>query len=117
MNLFAYGTLMDHRTIARVAGRRFPTATPAILHGYRKYNTQFGYPVIFPDENGSVPGVVFGSVTPADWRLLDAYEEADAFPPHYVRRLVTARGQYGTIRAYVYIGNQLYFSSRTLRPD
>lgn len=115
VNLFAYGTLMDHRTMARVTGRRFPTPTPAILHGYVKYDTRFGYPVIFPEPNQSVEGVVYTSLSPDDWKKLDQYEEADAFPPHYVRRLIVARGQYGTIRAYAYIGNHLHFSSRTLR--
>lgn len=114
MNLFAYGTLMDPRIIGRVTGRSFPKPVAATLQGYRKHDTVLGYPVIFPDSEHSVQGVVFYSLTEQDWKKLDAYEDVNVNPPQYFRRLVTVRGAHGTIRAYVYVGNQMYFSSRLI---
>lgn len=115
VNLFAYGTLMDPRIIARVTGRNFPRPTPAVLSGYKKYETTQGYPVIFSEAGQTVSGVVYYSVTDDDWKRLDRFEDTDSNPPHYFRRLVTAIGAHGTIRAYIYVGNQMYFGNRLLR--
>jgi gamma-glutamylcyclotransferase (GGCT)/AIG2-like uncharacterized protein YtfP len=116
VNLFAYGTLVDPRVIARVTGRSFPASSPAVLQGYVKRQTVFGYPALFPDPNRSVDGVVYYSLTDADWKRLDEYEGLNASPPHYYRRLVAVLGTYGTIRSHVYVGNPLYFGTRLL-PD
>jgi gamma-glutamylcyclotransferase (GGCT)/AIG2-like uncharacterized protein YtfP len=112
LNLFAYGTLMDRRVISRIIGRLVPDPVPATLHGFRKWETTLGYPVILPDANASCTGVVFYSLTQADWARLDAYENATGNPPAYTRKLVTVQGAHGRISAYVYIGNLNYFRTR-----
>lgn len=112
MNLFAYGTLMDKRIMVRVIGRSLPTAVPATLHGYRKYETTLGYPVVLPEAGASTAGMVFFSVTPADWKRLDEYENVNTSPPAYYRRLVTVQGAHGSISTYVYVGNLNFFRAR-----
>lgn len=112
MNLFAYGTLMDKRIMFRVVGRSISTAVPATLHGYRKWETSLGYPVVLPEAGASTAGMVFFNMTPADWKHLDEYENVTGNPPSYVRKLVSVQGAHGTITAYVYIGNLNFFRTR-----
>lgn len=112
MNLFAYGTLMDKRIMSRVIGRSLPTAVPATLHGFRKWETTLGYPVVLPEPGATTAGLVFYSVTAADWKRLDEYENVHGSPPAYFRKLVTVQGAHGSISTYVYIGNLNYFRTR-----
>lgn len=115
MNLFAYGTLMDKRAISRVTGRTLPQAISATLHGYRKYETTLGYPVILPEAGATCTGVVFYSLSPSDWEKLDLYENVRGNPPSYFRRLMTVHGAHGSINAFVYVGNLNFFRTR-LKP-
>jgi gamma-glutamylcyclotransferase (GGCT)/AIG2-like uncharacterized protein YtfP len=112
VNLFAYGSLMDRRVMFKVLGRPTPTSVPATLHGYRKYETTLGYPIILPEAGASTPGMVFYSITAADWKRLDEYEVVTGSPPAYVRRLVSVQGAYGSISAQVYVGNLNFFRTR-----
>lgn len=112
MHLFAYGTLTDKRVIGRITGRTLPEPVPAILHGYRKWETTLGYPIVLPESGASCTGVVYFSLTPADWQRLDAYEQVHKNPPVYFRRLVTVHGAHGSISAQLYVGNLNYFRTR-----
>lgn len=112
MNLFAYGTLMDRRIIARVTGRTLPAPVPATLFGYRKWETTLGYPIVLPETGASCSGLVYYSLTPQDWDRLDKYEDTRGNPPAYFRKFVTVQGAHGSISAQVYIGNLNYFRTR-----
>lgn len=115
MNLFTYGSLMDRRTIARVVGRTLPEAIPAVLRGYRKYETTLNYPVILPDSAAECQGLVYYSILAGDWERLDTYENANSTPPAYHRKLVTVEGKHGRISAFVYIGNLNFFRTRLIK--
>lgn len=112
MNLFAYGTLLDKRVMFKVVGRSLRTPVPATLYGYRKWETSLGYPVVLPEAGASTEGFIFFSLSAEDWKRLDMYESVYTNPPAYFRRLVTAQGAYGSISAYVYIGNLNHFRTR-----
>lgn len=112
MNLFAYGTLLDRRVMAKVTGRTLPAGVNATLHGYRKYETTLGYPVILPESGASCQGQVFFGLTHADWEKLDRYENVFDNPPAYTRKLVQVQGTHGTISAFVYVGNLNFFRTR-----
>jgi len=112
VKLFVYGTLMDRRVMTRVVGRPLPPASPAVLHGYRKWETTLGYPTLLPEPGRSCQGLVYLSLTADDFKRLDAYENACGNPPAYFRRLVTVQGAHGRISAYVYIGNLAFFRAR-----
>lgn len=112
MNLFAYGTLVDRKVITRVIGRSLPHAVPATLQGYRKWETTLGYPIILPESGAQTTGMVFYSLTHADWQRLDEYEDVHGYPPSYFRRLATVQGTHGSISAYIYVGNLKFFRTR-----
>lgn len=114
MNLFAYGTLLDRKVITRILGRNLPQAVPATLHGYRRYETRAGYPIILPEAGACCEGAVFFSLTPTDWERLDIYEDTKSNPPAYFRRMVTARGTHGSISAQTYIGNLKHSRTRII---
>jgi gamma-glutamylcyclotransferase (GGCT)/AIG2-like uncharacterized protein YtfP len=112
MNLFAYGTLMDKRIMFKVIGRSLPTAVPATLYGYRRYETTLGYPIVLPEPGASTTGLVFFSLTTADWKRLDEYEVVNGHPPAYFRRMATVQGAHGSISVQVYVGNLNFFRTR-----
>lgn len=112
MKLFVYGTLMDRRVMTRVIGRPLPPASPAVLYGFRKWETTLGYPAVLPDPGRSCPGVVYSSLSVEDFKRLDAYENVGGNPPAYFRKLVSVQGAHGRISAYVYIGNLVFFRAR-----
>jgi len=115
VNLFAYGTLMDRRTIARITGRSLPAGVPAVLHGYRKLETSLGYPIVLPEAGATTQGVVYFGLGYSDWEKLDRYENLYDSPPAYIRRLVQVQGSHGTINAFVYVGNLQFFRTRIRR--
>jgi len=112
VNLFAYGTLMDRRIIARVTGRTLPAGVPSTLYGFRKLETTLGYPIVLPEAGCTCTGLVYYSLTDSDWKKLDQYEQVNTSPPAYYRRLMTVQGAHGSISAYVYVGNLNYFRTR-----
>lgn len=107
MHLFAYGTLMDPATMARVAGRVPGTPEPARLHGYRRRDTRFGYPAIFPAPGAVVEGVLWRGLTPAELARLDEYEDEGLA---YTRTLVTVQAAAGPVQAWVYVGRPEFFA-------
>lgn len=112
VNLFAYGTLIDRRVIAKVTGRTLPQGVPATLLGYRKWETTLGYPIILPEAGAVCSGLVYYSLTASDWKRLDEYENVNKVPPWYNRKLVTVQGAHGSIAAQVYVGNLNTFRTR-----
>lgn len=114
MNLFAYGTLEDRRTLARLLGRTPAGGVRAVLHGYRRCATTLGYPVILPEPGASCEGTVYFGLYFTDWERLDLYENVNTVPPQYTRRLVQVQGSHGSINAFTYVGNLNYFRTRLL---
>lgn len=112
MNLFAYGTLMDKRIMFKVIGRGLPASVPATLHGFKKYETSLGYPIVLPEAGAATSGLVFYSLTAVDWKKLDEYEVVNGNPPAYFRRLVSVQGAHGSISTQVYVGNLNFFRTR-----
>lgn len=73
--LFAYGTLKDPDVQKRVIGR-IVDGVPDTLSGYRKSEVAVDgqtYPVIVPDQNASVDGVVL-VLTSQELEKMDVYE-------------------------------------------
>ncbi|MFH0712528.1 MAG: gamma-glutamylcyclotransferase family protein [Candidatus Jorgensenbacteria bacterium] len=73
--LFVYGTLKEpeiqKEAIGRIAG-----GVPDVLKKYRKTEMPIdgeNYPVIVPDENGVVYGLIL-EVSPEELKMLDDYE-------------------------------------------
>lgn len=109
MKLFAYGTLMQRHVMEALLGRRLPDPQPAVLPGFRKQDTCYGYPIAVPDPNGRVEGVLW-EVRPEDWPILDHYEGVDEDPPSYFRQRVRVRmGRYWQ-EAMAYVGNPEAFA-------
>ena len=74
MNLFAYGTLMDPKIMARVSGMRC-RAGGAVLSGYvRRAVRGEVYPAIAARPGETVDGVVYFDLTPEAFERLDRFE-------------------------------------------
>lgn len=114
--LFTYGTLMRRRRLEVLCGCRLPDPVPAVLHGYAKFDTGLGYPVILPQPGGRVEGLLYR--VPAEaLPYLDHYEGADEDPPHYTRTTVTVEVGGSQVEAQVYVGNpEVYRHLRPLGP-
>jgi len=84
MRLFVYGTLLDPDLRADVVGR--PVAgVPAILRGWRRHAARGRpYPMILPDADGAVTGLIL-DLDPAAAARIHGYEGGE-----YLRRAVTA---------------------------
>jgi len=86
VNLLAYGTLMDVEIWEVVTGR---TETPesAVLDGYTRHPVAGEvYPAIVERDQGSVAGVVYGSLAARELDRLDRFEGR-----LYERRTVTVQ--------------------------
>jgi gamma-glutamylcyclotransferase (GGCT)/AIG2-like uncharacterized protein YtfP len=112
VNLFAYGTLVEKRAMGRITGRTLRAGLEGTIHGYRKWETTLGYPIVLPDAHESCTGVVYYNLTAADWERLDTYEQIHKSPPVYTRKLVTVQAAHGLISAQLYVGNLNYFRAR-----
>lgn len=77
MDLFFYGTLMDRDVLGRVVGRPFgpDRLKPATLAGWRRVRALGkAYPIVLPDPDGRVEGVVVNRLAPGDVTRLCRYE-------------------------------------------
>lgn len=75
MHLFAYGTLMCPKIMARVAGF-LPGSFPARLDHYRRGPLSgVDYPAITPQREASVAGLLYLDLTPEVWLRLDEFED------------------------------------------
>ncbi|MBE3591100.1 MAG: gamma-glutamylcyclotransferase [Firmicutes bacterium] len=108
MKLFAYGTLMRRGRLEALVDRRLPDPVPAVLEGYRRYDTGRGYPVILEEPGASVEGLLW-DLGDADLRFLDHYEGFDEDPPVYYRRTVRVRVGDREEWAEAYVGNAALF--------
>lgn len=104
LKLFAYGTLRRRGRIEALVGRRLPEPEPAVLKGYRLYETEDGYPVILPDPGSSVEGLLW-DVGDADLGFVDHYEGSDERRPPWVRERLVVRVGGREEPAWVYVGN------------
>lgn len=114
VRLFTYGTLRRKRRLEALAGQALPDPEPAVLEGFRRYDTGLGYPVILPEAGARVEGLVYrvpASALPA----VDEYEGTGKQPPHYFRRRATALVAGREVEVEVYVGNPEVY--RELRPD
>lgn len=107
MRLFAYGTLMDPGRLAAVCGRTPEGPVPAVLRGFIRRETAYGYPAIFPAEpEAAVPGVLWIGLTPLELVALDEYEDLGLA---YQRRLLQVETPQGIVEAWVYVGLPDFF--------
>lgn len=76
--LFAYGTLQLDEVLTTLIGR-VPSTTPAQLAGWKATRLPDRmYPGLVPGTNGDhVAGLIVTGLTPAEWILLDQFEDID----------------------------------------
>ncbi len=88
--LFVYGSLLFPE-VMRVLLGRIPAGLPASVAGWRVAALPGRvYPALVPGETVA-KGQLISDLTPADWRLLDAFED-DVYE---LRRLTLTDGRYG----------------------
>lgn len=100
MRLFLYGTLLDPRRFAAVAGSAAPlrAGRTAVLRGMRRVVLRgTPWPTLVPDARGRVEGRVV-RVGPAVFRRLSAYEGA----PYRLRPVTPSAGG-RALRAFAWI--------------
>ncbi|NNF06565.1 MAG: gamma-glutamylcyclotransferase [Candidatus Eisenbacteria bacterium] len=106
--LFAYGTLLIDEILFALLGK-VPEKEDAVLEGYLRSAVDRGPggakgPVIFPDPNSMVRGVVLLSLCPEEARIIDLYEDAAI---GYLRSEVAVRIPNGSsITAHTYVGTE-----------
>ncbi|MFO7245804.1 MAG: gamma-glutamylcyclotransferase family protein [Thermaerobacter sp.] len=103
VRLFTYGTLKRRGRIEALAGERLGDPRPAVLHGYRKYDTEHGYPVILPEPGARVEGLLW-ELGPGALEAIDHYEGVDHDPPMYQRQQLKVLVDGREVEAYVYVG-------------
>jgi gamma-glutamylcyclotransferase (GGCT)/AIG2-like uncharacterized protein YtfP len=102
--LFIYGSLRDPGVRARLLGPRDDLSTcRATLRGHaRMLVPGFGYPFVVPASPGDrVDGDMLLGLQPADYVVLDAYEDVD--DGLYRRDVVTVEAADGEREAWVYL--------------
>lgn len=97
--LFVYGTLQNASVVQELLGHRL-FGRPAVLKGFhRTVDPTIGYPVIRPQEDASVAGIVLDGLDEKSLAILDDYEGSQ------YRRIVvqvhTVEGR--VLDAYVYV--------------
>ena len=111
MNLFVYGTLKDRRLIQRLLGRSLGEPSVAIIPECTTVSSKRGYPVLIPNANSRVEGVVWQGLTDQDFAILDRYEGCHVDTPvyHRERRQVVIDGK--TEEVWVYFGTSTFITS------
>jgi hypothetical protein len=77
MRFFFFGTLMDTDIVSLVIGRKVTgdMLKPAHLAGFKRVTVQGAtYPIIVPDEDSVVDGVIMAGISPQEREALEAYE-------------------------------------------
>ncbi len=103
-NLFAYGSLRHAAFIESITGDMHEGRS-AVLHGYKKFYTPFGFPFILPHPAGRVHGKIYPEITP------DALEKIDHFECEgtlYDRKSVSVSVQGKPFPAQAYIANLIH---------
>ncbi|PRX92140.1 gamma-glutamylcyclotransferase family protein [Allonocardiopsis opalescens] len=89
--LFAYGTLR-FPAVLRALLDRVPAHEPARVAGWRALALPGRvYPVLAAG-GGTAEGLLLHGLTPPEWRVVDAFEDADLYD---LRRLTTTDGRHG----------------------
>ncbi|KAM0070388.1 putative gamma-glutamyl cyclotransferase [Helianthus debilis subsp. tardiflorus] len=99
-SVFVYGSLLAD-DVVRALLRRVPQNSPAILHGYHRFNVKGRvYPAILPVENKKITGRVFLDITAPEMDILDKFEDYE-----YERRLVDVSllDSSDVLQAYTYV--------------
>jgi len=103
-NLFAYGSLRHAALIESITGD-LHEGEPAVLHGYKKYYTPFGFPFILPSPGGRVHGKNYVNVSPEAIEKIDRFECEGTL---YDRKTVTVSVHGKEVPAEAYIANLIH---------
>jgi len=111
MNLFVYGTLKDRGLIQWLLGRSLGEPRVAIMPECATVISNRGYPVLIPNEDSSVEGIVWRGLTDQDFAILDRYEGCHVETPVYQRekRKVIIDGK--TEEVWAYFGTPTFLTS------
>ncbi|QGG48266.1 gamma-glutamylcyclotransferase, putative [Heliorestis convoluta] len=111
-SLFTYGTLMVRKMMQDLLQKELAEPQQALLRGYRKYPSSYGYPFIIADNSSDVKGILWGGLTDHDLKILDDYEGIFDSPPLYFRQFeevyISQKCQ-KEIKAWIYVGNPIFF--------
>lgn len=104
MKLFVYGSLMEPRVMAAVAGRA-PTPIPARLPHHGRFEVVGeAYPGMVPERGGEVSGILYRNLSPVEMRRLDIFEGR-----FYTRRRICVESGAGVWEsAYTYLVRPQY---------
>jgi len=108
MNLFAYGTLKDRELIQRLLGRSLGEPNVAIMPECTTVISNRGYPVLIPNEDSSVEGIVWQGLTDQDFAILDRYEGCHVDTPIYRREKRQVIIDNKTEEVWVYFGTSTF---------
>ena len=103
-HLFAYGSLRNAAFIESITGGMHE-GHPAVLHGYKKYYTPFGFPFILPHPAGRVHGKVYFDLRNEAIEKIDHFECEGTL---YDRKPVTVTTQGKPVPAQAYIANLIH---------
>ncbi len=78
---------------------------PAVLHGYKKYYTPFGFPFILPHPGGRVDGKNYFDISPEALEKIDHFECEGTL---YDRKTVSISAHGKTADAQAYIANLIH---------
>lgn len=106
MKLFVYGTLTKTEVMEEVVQKPMGLPQEAVLKGYKKYDTTFGFPVALPDKDSEVKGIIWNNLNEKDFEKLDIYEECHLDPPLYFKQYQTVYVRNKPVKCLVYIGNK-----------
>lgn len=108
--LFLFGTLMDTDVMARVLGRTFRAdeLVAASLDGWRRVRAlNATYPLLLPDPDGAVDGVLFVRPSPRDLVRIRHFESEE-----YEARAATVRTPDGAaVPAFVFLALDKVFAT------
>ena len=85
--VFVYGTLKT-KVLAEAILQRKVEYKPAILEGYKVYNTTDHYPTIVEEDGSVAEGLIIDNITETELGRLDYYE---GYPVFYNRKQFVAK--------------------------
>ena len=115
MTLFVYGTLKDKELIQSLLERPLGDPSVAIMPECTTVISRWGYPVMIPDENLNVEGIVWRGLTAQDFAILDRYEGCHVETPVYQREKRKAIIDGKTEEVWAYFGTSTFKVVGTLR--
>ena len=110
MNLFVYGTLKDRELIQSLLKRSLDDPSIAIMPECTTVTSKWGYPVMIPENNLSVEGVVWRGLTNQDFVVLDRYEGCHVETPVYQREKRTITIEDRTEEVWAYFGTPMFLT-------